>query len=167
MAGDFNKPASSSTKAGFMTEIRDMFSDLAKMVFTSTSNIPTGCIRLNETTHLFEKYNGATWATLDLTGLNVGSVIGKVPSATPGANNIPVLDANGDYYHAGQAAVIKNIAAGFRQIGQGRSSGPLVGRRLVSTRWPRIANRVTRRLHLRCTKHEYWNPTRTSPASRV
>ncbi|MCK9420201.1 MAG: hypothetical protein M0R70_12565 [Nitrospirae bacterium] len=65
--GDFNKPSSSSTKLGFMTEIREMFATLAKMNGAG-ANLPTDCVRYNSATKRFEAYNGATWAAIDVTG---------------------------------------------------------------------------------------------------
>jgi hypothetical protein len=67
--GDFNKPSGSSTKAGFLEEIRDMFATLAKMSGLA-SNPPNEHVRYNGTLKRFEKYSTTTglWAILDLTG---------------------------------------------------------------------------------------------------
>ncbi len=73
MAGDFNKPSGSSLRTAFMQEIRDLVADVAKMLYSGTSNIPVDTVRYNSGTKKFEKYNGSTWDVLDLTGLIAGS----------------------------------------------------------------------------------------------
>jgi hypothetical protein len=107
-----------------MTEIRDMFADQAKwFAGTSTTNYPTGAIRLNTTTHKLEKYNGSTWDVLDLTGLNVGSVVSKVPAA---ASGLATLDAN--------SKLIQNSSIGLlnvRFLTTGTSYTPTTGTRSV------------------------------------
>jgi len=57
MAIDFNLPTLTTLKASFLTYVRDNISAIAKMDFTGASNIPTGAVRWNDSSNIFE--NGA------------------------------------------------------------------------------------------------------------
>lgn len=66
MAHDWLKPTTSSLKTDFPTEIRNGLLSLAKADLSGDTNIPTNAIQYNQTNKRFEKYNGSSWATLNL-----------------------------------------------------------------------------------------------------
>jgi hypothetical protein len=123
MAGDFNKPSGSSLKANFMDEIRDMFADLRKML-PSISNQPTDGISYDGTNKRFQKYNGTSHDVLDVTGLTAGLAntvlangAARTATNTPGANNVVVLDANGDL-NQGSELVMQKHSSNLRSWGR-------------------------------------------------
>lgn len=63
---DWNKPTTSSDYADFVTELDDRLDDLALAFDGRTvTNLPTGAIRFNSATLVFEKWDGSAWAALD------------------------------------------------------------------------------------------------------
>lgn len=63
---DWNKPTTSSNYADFVTELADRLDDLALAFDGRTvTNLPTGAIRFNSATQVFEKWDGSAWAALD------------------------------------------------------------------------------------------------------
>lgn len=80
-APDYNKPALASTKTNFPLEIRDNVVDVAKMDFTTATNIPTNAIRYTRTTKMLEQYNGATWDEVAIGA--VGTIISQFSSTAP------------------------------------------------------------------------------------
>jgi len=65
MAIDFNLPVLTTLKASVLTYIVDNIKAVAKMDFTSASNIPTGSVRWSSASNRFEKWNGTAWESLD------------------------------------------------------------------------------------------------------
>lgn len=64
--GDWSKPTTSSGYADFVTELDDRFDDLAVAFDGRTlTNLPTGAIRFNSGTKVWEKWSGSAWAALD------------------------------------------------------------------------------------------------------
>lgn len=65
MAGDFNKPTTTSAYSAYSSEITNNLESLAKwMDGTSDSNIPTDAKRFSSTNRRFEEYNGSSWGEL-------------------------------------------------------------------------------------------------------
>jgi microcystin-dependent protein len=66
MTIDFQtKPALSDLYTDVFTTIRALTLALAKMDYTGMTNIPTGAIRYNTSTDIFETYDGAAWVSTD------------------------------------------------------------------------------------------------------
>ena len=65
MAIDFNLPILTTLKASVLTYIVDNIKAVAKMDFTSASNIPIGSVRWSSASNRFEKWNGTAWESLD------------------------------------------------------------------------------------------------------
>lgn len=76
VAADWSKPDLNSLKANFPAEIRAIATNAAKMDYSGDTNIPTGTLRYNRSTDLFEEYNGSTWTAqpVDLAVPNDGSI---------------------------------------------------------------------------------------------
>lgn len=71
---DWTKPATTSTKTGFPTEIIAIATSAAKLDYSSDTNVPTNVIRYNRTSKQVEQYNGSTWDAQELTNLKDGAV---------------------------------------------------------------------------------------------
>lgn len=82
MSADFNKPAATSTKTGFLTEIKDMFLSLVKMD-GSGANIPTGAIRYSSSNDRMEKWSGSAWVPVLESASPVGTVVSTVLASAP------------------------------------------------------------------------------------
>jgi len=89
---NWNKPDASSLKSAFPGEVRDLATSAAKMSFSGDTNIPTDVIRWNSTDKKFEKYNGATWDSLN-DWAAVASVTQAVTAGswTPGTTEMQYL----------------------------------------------------------------------------
>src|SRR4030065_830058 len=98
MAGDFNKPSSSSLYTAFAQEIRDLCSDVAKMLYSSSNNVPIGTIRYNATTKQLEAKtaNPDIWAQLDLIAPNAKII--KSNHEAAGQDTYTVTIAEGAAY---------------------------------------------------------------------
>ncbi|MEK6531250.1 MAG: hypothetical protein AABZ23_02010 [Deltaproteobacteria bacterium] len=95
MAGDFTKPTLSTAYSQFLTELSDLIKDGAKMFDgTNTLNPPSGAIRWNSSTSLWEKYNGASWLGMaTLYNIDVDKVDACDAGTAP--NNVLKLDGSG------------------------------------------------------------------------
>ncbi len=64
--GDWSKPTTSSTYTNFVTELNDRLVDVA-VAFDgrSLTSLPSGAIRFNSSTKVWEKWNGSAWGALD------------------------------------------------------------------------------------------------------
>lgn len=70
---NLQNPMLTQDYALLLQSIRELFDSQIKMHdATGVTNIPTGAIRLNMTTTVFEKYNGTTWAAAVLASSQVG-----------------------------------------------------------------------------------------------
>ncbi len=61
---DFNTPTNTTTYTSVLSTINDKISSVAKMLFSSDTNIPTGTLQYNRTTRVFEEWNGSTWVAM-------------------------------------------------------------------------------------------------------
>jgi hypothetical protein len=90
-AQDWSKPDLASAKSSFMTEMHSLFNQLAKMDFTSATNLPVGTIRYNAITKSFNSWDGTTWNQIALSGLyfdNESVTGGKMAQGTVTSYNI-------------------------------------------------------------------------------
>jgi len=62
--GNWTNPTTSSLYTDFITELKDRDNDCATMFAGSPTNVPNNTIRWNNTSKIWEKYNGATWDPL-------------------------------------------------------------------------------------------------------
>lgn len=63
MANWSTEPGLNQTWANFLAALKARDEANAKMDYSGESNIPTGTIRWNTSTNLFERWDGATWST--------------------------------------------------------------------------------------------------------
>lgn len=70
---NWSNPTLSSLYTNFLTEVKARDEDAITLVGgTTPSNLPTGAIRYNRSTKVFEEWSGAAWVTktIDVAGLN-------------------------------------------------------------------------------------------------
>lgn len=77
MANWSTEPALTQTWANFLTSLKARDESNAKMDYTGDTNIPTGTIRWNNTSGVFQRWDGATWTTL----ANVAQTANVVPTS--------------------------------------------------------------------------------------
>lgn len=58
---DFNTPTNTSTYSAVLSTLNSKISSVAKMLFTSDTNLPTSAIQYNRTNRVLEEWNGTTW----------------------------------------------------------------------------------------------------------
>lgn len=84
MASDFNKPVVGDAYATLLPGIVTMFQDLARGLEPTltgvSTNVPTGTVRWNAASNLWERYNGTAWAAL--TATYAISISGNAATAT-------------------------------------------------------------------------------------
>lgn len=107
---DWNKPANDSLKSNFPGEVRAIAKSAGTMSYTSDTNIPTGAIRYNRSTDIFEEYNGSTWASAPINGSSfVASSVANASLAAGVAgtsrSNIALVSQvqDGGFYYGGSA----------------------------------------------------------------
>jgi microcystin-dependent protein len=61
---DFNNPTTTSAYTVVLSTINDKIASVAKMLFSSDSNIPVGTLQYNRTTRVFEEWNGSGWTAM-------------------------------------------------------------------------------------------------------
>jgi microcystin-dependent protein len=61
---DFNTPTNTTTYTSVLSTINDKISSVAKMLFSSDTNIPTGTLQYNRSTRVFEEWNGSGWVSM-------------------------------------------------------------------------------------------------------
>lgn len=74
---DWDKPDLNSTKTTLPGECRVLAISAAKLDYASDTNIPTGVIRYNRSTDVFEEYNGSIW-----TSFNVNNATSRLGART-------------------------------------------------------------------------------------
>jgi len=121
MAIDFNLPTLTTLKATYLTYIRDNIIAIAKMDFTGASNIPTGAVRWNDSSNIFEKWSGSAWGPLG--GL---AGVAAVNNANWSGTDLSVL--NGGTGASAGAGALTNLGAATS--GHGHS----IGMELVETK---------------------------------
>jgi len=102
MAADFNKPALTSTKTSFLTELQDNYLYISTMAdgAPSASNIPTNTKRMDNATGEVFNYNGASWDSIGFISLTrdpVGDIVDGAPAALDTLNELAAAladDAN-------------------------------------------------------------------------
>ncbi len=85
--GDWNKPALTDQYADFLTLLKAIITDAATLFYSTPSNQPTGAIRWNRSTNLFEEWNGSSWAvkTLAIAGGGTGATTASGARSALGA----------------------------------------------------------------------------------
>jgi microcystin-dependent protein len=61
---DFNTPTNTTTYTSVLSTINDKISSVAKMIFSSDTNIPVGTLQYNRTTRIFEEWDGSGWTSM-------------------------------------------------------------------------------------------------------
>lgn len=58
---DFNTPTNTSTYTSVLSTLNNKISSVAKLLFTSDTNLPAETIQYNRTNRVLEEWNGTTW----------------------------------------------------------------------------------------------------------
>jgi hypothetical protein len=87
MSTDFTKPVVGDAYAtllpGIVTAINDLARGLEPTLTGTSTNVPTGAIRWNAGTSLWERYNGTSWAALAATyGISISGSAGSAATAS-------------------------------------------------------------------------------------
>lgn len=91
---DWTNPALTQVWADFVDAIKNRDISLAKMNFSSDSNIPTDTIRWNSSTNRFEKWDGASWIVLaSQYAIDVATLQGNAASAFAPAGHVGATGA--------------------------------------------------------------------------
>src|SRR5262245_60096937 len=157
MAADFNHPITTDAYLTLLDEIRAQSALNAQMFagsLTGVTNLPTGTIRWNPTSKIFESWSGSAWAALsDVYHIIVDSVSnpGVIPDGTLAAPGLRfALELGSGLYRAGASDVRLAIAGvdamqangadgtRFTYAGDGSSisftrSGSLIGRLMATS----------------------------------
>ena len=116
MATDFNKPVVTDAYAtllpGVVTALQDLAIGLDPTLTGTSTNIPTGTKRFNESTGWWERYNGTSWVLMSMTG-NFGAI--------SASGNVAM---NGDSANAGNTLIysyngstIGTVKSGIQLVG--------------------------------------------------
>lgn len=100
MAGDFDNPSNSSERTDFMQEIRDNQAELGKMS-GAMAHPPTGLVRYNPSTKIFEYWTGSAWSELDISAATIAlaaaaTVAGAATTAAACSGNAATCDLADD-----------------------------------------------------------------------
>lgn len=103
---DFNEPTNATTYSTVLGTLNSKIASVAKMDFTSDTNLSTGFLRLNPTTGLVERWSGSAWEIkgymLPSSSANVATFTGDLTIASgelllgSGSASVPTLAASGD-----------------------------------------------------------------------
>lgn len=130
---NWNEPVNSSVYANVLDLLKSLVTDAATMFLNTPSNQPTGSIRFNRATALFEEWNGSAWVAkiISVAGGGTGSAtaagartnLGLGTMATQNSNSVAItggtvanLASSGTLTHSGSPAA---LTTGLRLYGKG------------------------------------------------
>jgi hypothetical protein len=74
---NWNEPTNSTPATNVLATLNEKVANAAKMSYGADTNLPTGAIRYNTTTRLFESWSGSAWAGLPVYFVGTGTADGS------------------------------------------------------------------------------------------
>ena len=107
---DFNTPTNTTTYTSVLATLNDKIASVAKMLFSSDTNIPVGTLQYNRTTRLFEEWNGSSWTAMRVEQAGVIKAFGG--ASAPTGHVLCDGSAYNTYTHRELHKIISNIYGG-------------------------------------------------------
>lgn len=94
---DFNEPTTGTLYTAILTALKGRDVDAITLCSSVPTNIPTGAIRYNRSTNLFEEYNGSSWVvkSLAVAGGGTGATTAAGARTNLGLGSIATQNSNG------------------------------------------------------------------------